>query len=68
MTLTAFIRENRAAIDRVILTEMNLGRRNPIQPSVLDDETREDWIANEESLYLWATAEGCFEGDVQEAA
>jgi len=68
MTLTAFIRENRAAIDRVILTEMNLGRRNPIQPSVLDDETREDWIANEESLYLWALSEGCFEGDVQEAA
>lgn len=68
MTLSAFIRENRRAIDQVIVTAMNAGRRNPIQPSVLDDETREDWIANEESLYLWALSEGCFEGDVQEAA
>lgn len=68
MTLTAFIRENRAEIDRVILTEMNAGRRNPIQPSVLDDETREDWIANNESLYLWALSEGCFEDEGQVAA
>ena len=68
MTLSAFIRANRAEIDRHIMSEMNAGRRNPIQPAVLDDDTREDWIDNDEYLYLWATSEGCFEGEVQEAA
>lgn len=51
MSMREFIRRNRADIDAAIRSQCdNLGR--------LTDEDREDWIANDESLYSWARSEG----------
>ena len=45
-----FIQENRAEIDAAI---------HSLVPGIpLDDEDREDWISNDESLYNWARSEG----------
>lgn len=46
-----FIRRNRAEIDATIRRACsNLGK--------LNDEDREEWIANDEGLYLWARSQG----------
>ena len=50
MTLRAFIRENRAALDVAI------HRRLGDYP--LNDEDRRQWILNDEGLYQWAQSEG----------
>jgi hypothetical protein len=50
MTLRQFVRENREEITRHIRAA---GIRVP-----LNDEDRGQWIANDESLYLWAKSEG----------
>ena len=52
MSMRAFIRQNRAEIDRLIkLTMGECAVR-------LNDRERELWIRNDYGLYLWATAEG----------
>ena len=51
MTLQQFIRKNKARIDSHILSVC----RNV--PS-LDDDAREEWIANDVALYQWAQDEG----------
>jgi len=52
MTIQEFIKANRVEITQVIRSrESNLGK--------LNDEDREDWVMNDESLYLWAKASGC---------
>jgi hypothetical protein len=48
--IMTFIRENRPAIDAVILKRVP-GLR-------LNDEDRRQWILNLEVLYLWAKAQG----------
>lgn len=50
MSLHAFIRANRAAIDAVIAQRGCKSKQN--------DEGRESWILNDEGLYLWAKSEG----------
>ena len=51
MTLRAFVRLHRAEITAAIRAACpNLGP--------LNDEDREDWINNDEGLYLWAKREG----------
>ncbi len=52
MTIRAFIRKHRSDIDATIRSQNggeSIGR--------LNDADREDFIANIESLYLWAKAE-----------
>jgi len=51
MTMRQFIKTNRAELDECIRGACpNIGR--------LNDEDREDWIGNDEGLYLWAKQEG----------
>lgn len=53
MTIRVFIRKHRSDIDDTIRSENGgetIGR--------LNDADREDFIANIESLYLWAIREG----------
>lgn len=51
MTLHTFIRRNRATIDATIRSLCpNIGS--------LNDDIREDWIANDEGLYTWAQRAG----------
>ena len=51
MTMRQFIKTNRAELDECIRGACpNIGR--------LNDEDREDWIGNDESLYNWARSEG----------
>ena len=51
MTMQRFIRNHRAEIDQHIKSACpNCGR--------LNNEEREDWIMNDESLYNWARSEG----------
>ena len=51
MTLKEFIRANRPAIDKVILSVCsNAGR--------IDDAERRLWVLNDEGLYWWAKREG----------
>lgn len=52
MTMQQFIEDNRGELDRLIRSA--LGRPN----FGLDDDDREQWIANDESLYDWARSEG----------
>ncbi len=65
MTLRAFIRDNRAELDRLILGAMyrHDGRGGksqvPDPPPRLNDEERRQWVLNDEGLYLWARREGC---------
>jgi hypothetical protein len=52
MTIHEFIRENRDTIDlsiRCVVTNSNFD---------IDDDEREMWIINDESLYNWARSEG----------
>lgn len=49
-TMRAFIKENRAAIDALIQAKTGNTRIN--------DDDREQWILNDEGLYLWAKKEG----------
>lgn len=50
-TLEEFIDENRGELDSCI--------RNVLGPNHdLDDDDREQWIMNDEGLYLWAKGEG----------
>ena len=51
MSMRVFIRKHRAEIDSAIRSACSgLGR--------LNDEDREDWILNDEGLYLWAKSKG----------
>jgi hypothetical protein len=52
MSKRDFIRNNRVEIDAYIRAA--LGRPN----AKLNDEDREGWIMNDETLYLWARKEG----------
>jgi hypothetical protein len=50
MTLRNFIKVNRKEIDRAIKL---------VCPNVrLNDISRQEWILNDEDLYLWAAQEG----------
>lgn len=51
-TMQQFIDDHRGELDERI--RKHLGKPN----YPLDDEDREEWIANKEDLYLWAKAEG----------
>lgn len=51
MTLTRWVAENRDEIDKVIAEVV--GSR-----ACLDDEEREQWVANDEVLYQWALRDG----------
>ena len=61
--LSEFIEENRAELVRLINAAIyrwdgNGGRGTvPDSPPALDDEDLEQWIANDEGLYLWAKSE-----------
>lgn len=63
-TVEQFIEENRAELTRLIYGAIyrydgNGGRGTvPGSPPALDDEDLEQWIANDEGLYLWARSEG----------
>jgi len=50
-SLAGWVRRHRQSIDAVI---------RAARPNVgpLNDEDREDWINNDEGLYLWAKREG----------
>jgi hypothetical protein len=50
VTIRKFIRRNRAELDQVIRSAGYRGK--------LNDQDREEWISNEESLYLWAKRAG----------
>ena len=50
MLIETFILENRAEIDKYI--------REIHGQTPADDDEREDWIMNDESLYNWAQSEG----------
>lgn len=50
ITLSDWVRQNRYAIDNAARAA---GGETPS-----DDDEREDWVANVESLYLWAQADG----------
>lgn len=50
MSLTEFLRVNRAEIDAAI--------RSVVPGIRLNDNDREEWISNDEGLYLWARSEG----------
>jgi len=50
MLIESFILQNRTEIDRYVLGIYKL--------TPTDDDEREDWILNDESLYLWAQNEG----------
>ena len=49
-SLKEWVKKNRADIDSVIRSNCSNCR--------LNDEEREDWVMNDESLYLWAKLEG----------
>jgi hypothetical protein len=53
MTLEEYVAKNRKTLDRYIL-----GLVPNLDPEVLDDDAREDWIANDECLYNEALAAG----------
>lgn len=80
-TMEQFIDENRAELQRLILGVLyrwdgNGGRgtipENPIEldpksSGFLDDEALEQWILNDEGLYLWARESGVnVDGDEDE--
>jgi hypothetical protein len=68
-TMSEFIEENRAELVRLINAAIyrwdgNGGRGTvPDNPPALDDEDLEQWIANDEGLYLWARSEGVRDED-----
>jgi hypothetical protein len=49
-SLTEFIRENRAELDKAI--------RRVCSNCSLNDKERRAWVLNDEGLYLWARSEG----------
>lgn len=51
MTMRDFIRKHRTVIDESVKSLP--GARKPT-----NDEEREEWILNDEGLYLWAKSEG----------
>lgn len=53
MTLTKFIRDNRAELDGIIARAQRLDY-NPLT----NDEERRLWVLNDEGLYQWAQSEG----------
>jgi hypothetical protein len=75
--LSEFIEENRAELQQAILGALyrwdgNGGRghipEDPIEldpksSAYLDDDALEQWIANDEGLYLWARSEGVRDED-----
>ncbi len=51
MSLRHFVRSNRSAIDRHVRAACsNLGS--------LNDDDREEWVLNDETLYTWAVSLG----------
>lgn len=64
MRMRDFIRDNRetidAAINGVLYRYDGRGGRGtiPDPPPSRNDDEREQWIANDEGLYLWAQREG----------
>jgi hypothetical protein len=51
MSLRQFVRSNRSEIDRHIRAACsNLGS--------LNDDAREEWVLNDETLYTWALSQG----------
>lgn len=50
-TMSAFVREHRALIDSVATSVSGTKER-------LNDEDREEWVNNDESLYKLAQSEG----------
>ncbi len=50
MTMRNFIRQNRQELEQHIKSACSNCR--------LNDDERENWILNDESLYLWARSEG----------
>ena len=52
MSIDEFIGNNRRDIDSAICSAYG----DNCQPA--DDSDREDWILNDEGLYLWAQSEG----------
>lgn len=64
MTMQEFIRENAEELDALINGEIyrwdgNGGRGTIPDPApTYDDDERELWILNDESLYDWARSEG----------
>ena len=51
MTMQRFIRKHRKELDEAIKARCpNCGK--------LNDEDREEWIANDEGLYNWARSQG----------
>lgn len=53
MTLTDFIRNNRAELDTAIARALHMSR-NPRA----NDEERRLWVLNDEGLYTWARSVG----------
>lgn len=51
MTIQQFIKKHRVEIDEFIHCSLHSKYR-------LNDEEREQWILNDEGLYLWAKSEG----------
>jgi hypothetical protein len=62
--MRAFIRANRAELDRHILAVMYRydghggAGKVPEPPPKLNDEERQQWILNDEGLYRWAKGDG----------
>lgn len=50
-SLREWVRENRQAIEAVVLSRP--GAKRPT-----NDDEREDWVLNDESLYKWAQSAG----------
>jgi hypothetical protein len=56
MTMRAFIQQNREELDRCV---WNFTAHRYRQPQKLtNDRERQEWIMNDEGLYLWAKREG----------
>lgn len=54
MTLRQFVRANRDLIDSQIVAVTE----SPIPQGLHNDDEREDWVLNDEGLYILARSEG----------